>query len=334
MGLAVVFAGNQIGKVAALIAAGLNSAVMLTMTFYFGPDTIRDLRPSLYVLWWLLALATWINESNLQKALDGLAAYRIGLEQRVRERTADLESANQQLHMLNKAKDEFVSSVSHELRTPITSLRMTHALLKRQLPPGGYDKNLATFQRETDRLGTMIESLLLLSSFDQAAVAFRFAQVDLNPLVEDYVTDRIMIAQEKAIELSVELESRPCLVWADEALAGEVVSILLTNAISYTPRGGKVRVKTILDHGRDRLSRGFSVEDTGLGIPPEEQPHLFSRFFRGSAAHDSQAHGTGLGLAIAKEIVDRHNGRLEVYSKGVPGEGTIFHVWLPAKSMG
>jgi signal transduction histidine kinase len=119
------------------------------------------------------------------------------------------------------------------------------------------------------------------------------------------------------------------LVRADAGLLEQVLSILLTNAINYTPEGGKVVVQTVYaaDDGTPRA--GLAVCDDGYGIPLEEQPRLFERFFRGQIARETGAPGTGLGLAIAKEIVERHGGELCMQSTGVPGEGAVFTMWLP-----
>jgi signal transduction histidine kinase len=112
-------------------------------------------------------------------------------------------------------------------------------------------------------------------------------------------------------------------------LLERVLSVLLTNAINYTPAGGRIEVHTHVRCTSEKHWAGFSVSDTGLGISPDEQSHLFERFYRGKAARESGAPGTGLGLATAQEIVERHEGRLEVESEGVPGEGATFTVWLP-----
>lgn len=102
----------------------------------------------------------------------------------------------------------------------------------------------------------------------------------------------------------------------------------MTSAFNYTPPGGDVVLATQSVTFPDRQWTGFSVRDNGPGIPSDEQASLFTQFFRGRAARASGTAGTGLGLAIAKEIVDQHGGHIEVESTGVPGEGTIFSVWL------
>ncbi len=114
----------------------------------------------------------------------------------------------------------------------------------------------------------------------------------------------------------------------DEGLIGQVLGILLTNAFNYTPAGGTITVNTESTTEENIAWVGFGVDDDGASIPPEEQSQIFERFFRGAAVQESQTAGTGLGLAIAKEIVERHQGRIEVASNGVPGQATIFKVWL------
>jgi signal transduction histidine kinase len=128
--------------------------------------------------------------------------------------------------------------------------------------------------------------------------------------------------------VAVELEPGLSPVLADEGLLSQVVNVLLSNAISYTPEGGRIILRTCAAplNGESRV--GFSVSDSGPGLAPGEQEHIFERFFRGQAGRDSGWPGTGLGLAIAREIVERHGGTLEVESK--VGVGSTFVVYLPA----
>ncbi|NDJ79087.1 MAG: PAS domain S-box protein, partial [Chloroflexi bacterium] len=238
---------------------------------------------------------------------------------------------------IERMKDEFVSNVSHELRTPITNLRLREHLLAAQ--PERLATHLDVIQRETNRLETLIEDLLALSRLDQERVTLAFAPTDLNTLVTEYVTDRQPLAQQKALTLRYEVAPELPPVRADRGLVGQVLSILLTNALNYTPAGGEVVVRTQVqpaaNHaGEGAREAGFAVLDTGPGIPREEQPRLFTRFFRGEAAHELGISGTGLGLAIAHEIIERHAGRITVHSTGMPGDGTIFEVWLPVMAEG
>ena len=189
---------------------------------------------------------------------------------------------------------------------------------------------MATLERETDRLASMIEGLLLLSRMDQDCLSLHFECVDLHTIVETYVLDRTPLAESLGLDISFQtMKGLPC-VKADPLLIGQVLSILLTNALNYTPTGGRVIVGTHERNATEERWVGFSVSDNGPGLAEEEQEQLFTRFFRGKAGRESEISGTGLGLAIAKEIVDQHSGRVEVESTGIAGEGATFRVWLRA----
>jgi two-component system phosphate regulon sensor histidine kinase PhoR len=186
-------------------------------------------------------------------------------------------------------------------------------------------------RRETSRLEDLIESLLTLSRLDQDRVVFKFGPVSLNELVEEYVFDRAPLAQDQGLALSSETTPDLPTVRADRRLIGQVFGIILTNALQYTPAGGQIVVSTHQSRDPDRVGAGFSVRDTGPGIPADERDRVFTRFFRGTAGIQSGTSGTGLGLAIAKEIVDRHHGQITVESAGIPGQGATFAVWLPVE---
>jgi len=237
-----------------------------------------------------------------------------------------LEEANTRLQILDRVKDEFVANVSHELRTPITSLHLYLNLLSSR--PEKWDEYMDTLEGETERLGCMIESLLQLSHLDQNRMPIQFKRVDLNTIVEEYVSDRRPLAEKAGIQLVLEKQNGLPAVKADAQLLGQVLGIFLTNAINYTPSGGKVIVCTQERNEAEERYVGFCVSDNGPGLTQEEHEQLFTRFFRGKAGRESEVSGTGLGLAIAKEIMDEHGGFLEVESSGVSGEGAAFRVWL------
>ena len=259
---------------------------------------------------------------------DEIRSHAEDLEQRVAERTAQLQLANQHLQTLSRLKDEFVSNVSHELRTPLSNIKLYLYLLSNKLEDG--EAYLATLQRETGRLEHIIEDLLSLSHLDQRQETTSASSVDLNALMTQYVTDRLLLAQSHG--LTLHLNKLPDLppVWAEEGLLEQALSILMTNALNYTPGGGQIEVST---HSRKLEGKqwvGLSVRDNGLGIAPDEHEQLFQRFNRGKVGRESGVPGTGLGLAIVKEIVERHAGQVELDSAGIPGQGTTITVWLPA----
>ena len=256
-----------------------------------------------------------------------IRTLNLELEQRVVERTSELVTANQNLTNLSRLKDEFLANVSHELRTPLTSIKLYHSMLEKQPQnPGQYAQHL---KRETDRLARLIEDLLYLSRLDQGYAPFNPVPLDLNRLAQEYVTDRSLLAADRQLTLTIKaFEPLPCAL-ADEQMTGQVLSVILTNALNYTPAGGSVTISTQVEENQGRMWTGFAISDTGPGIPVEDQERLFERFFRGKAGRASASPGTGLGLSIAREIVYRHGGRIDVRSAGLPGKGTTFFVWLP-----
>lgn len=254
--------------------------------------------------------------------------YAQTLEQRVKERTAVLHETNRHLQQLARTKDEFVSNVSHELRSPITSLKLRHYLLVRH--PDQLDEHLPVIERETVRLEHTIEDLLTLSRMDQGRMKLNTGAVDLNALAEVYYFDRMPMAREQGLTLHLQCAPDLPLVQADDGLLSQVVDILLTNAVNYTPPGGDITLSTQVARADGQCWAALQVSDTGLGIKPEELAHLFDRFYRGQAAQQSKAAGTGLGLSIARAIVDQHGGRIDISSEGIPGEGATFTVWLPS----
>jgi PAS domain S-box-containing protein len=229
---------------------------------------------------------------------------------------------------LQRMKDAFVFNVSHELRTPITSMRLNYALFKRD--PDEY-KYLDSFDREITRLNQMIGDLQRLSLLDQGRVELNMEPVDLNNLLAEAVRDRVVLAESHELELVFSsTEAHIPSVQADANLLGQVLSVLLTNAIKYTPAGGHIEVCAAHEERDGASWAGFHVQDDGLGISSDDLPHITRRFYRGAVGRETGSPGTGLGLSIASEIVKHHRGHIDVESAGIPGEGTTFTVWLPA----
>lgn len=264
---------------------------------------------------------TRLNEQMVQHAAD--------LEMRVAERTTELQSALQKAQAADRLKSEFIINVNHELRTPLTNLVLYYQMLRTQ-PTVKAEERLDVIGRELQRLRILIEELLNLSRFDLGQIKPRFVQYDLNELIKTLINDRRSLAEERGLTLNSKFQSNLYMVWVDEPTISQAVSNLLTNAMNYTPRGGKVLVTTITELQNGEPWVGIRIQDTGRGLDKEEIPHLFERFYRGKAGHDSGAPGTGLGLAIVKQVVEHHHGRIDV-ENGVGGQGAVFTIWLPAK---
>lgn len=251
------------------------------------------------------------------------------LEARVERRTAELRAANDRLRELGQIKDEFVSNVSHELRTPIASIKLYHHLLTAR--PEKQPEYLIRLNRETERLERIIEDLLYLSRMDQNELRLRPRPVDLNSLVDLYMIDRQVMARERGLALTFQSAPNLPIVIGDELSLGRALDVLLTNALNYTREGDSVTIRSAARAGKGgRPGAVLSVANTGPIIPEEDRPHLFERFFRGQIARDSGTPGTGLGLSIAREIVERHEGTIELTSDGGEDGETCFTIWLPA----
>ncbi|MCD6474668.1 MAG: PAS domain S-box protein [Anaerolineaceae bacterium] len=232
-----------------------------------------------------------------------------------------------QMKEVQRMKDAFVSNVSHELRTPITNFIFTLELLRRK--PERQEIYLKSLEQEVEQLRTLIEDLLLLSRLDQDTIQFKKRPIDLNDLCAEFTLMRSPIIDQKGLSLQFIPGKTLPTILADFGLINQTLSILLTNAMNYTPKGGKIVIRTYLGEGLRKNFVSFSVSDNGPGIQPDDHKRIFERFYRGEAGLQSGVAGTGLGLAIAQEIVQRHQGEIELISSGIDGEGATFFIWLP-----
>jgi signal transduction histidine kinase len=238
-----------------------------------------------------------------------------------------LTEQNKRLRELDRMKDEFVSLVSHELRTPLTSIRGYLELLLDEgagLTPE-QQRFLGIVDKNSERLLRLVGDLLFLAQVDAGGLAIEGEDVDLKELVQDSVEALRPIAESRRIELVVSIKSPPTLV-GDRARLAQVLDNLVSNALKFTPEGGRVAVSLHAEGDRAVVE----VEDNGVGVPRAEQSRLFERFFRSSRATDDAIPGTGLGLAITKAITEHHGGRISVKSE--EDVGTTVCVELPLPS--
>jgi len=203
-------------------------------------------------------------------------------QQLLDQRARQLETSNEQLAHLSKAKDESspTSRTSCARRSPASCCTWIWC---RSIPTSAR----CTWQRlrrETDRLAHIIEGLLMLSRLDQARLDYRPVPINLNSVASLYLADRQALAASRQIELGVEAESGLPPVEADEGLLGQALGILMTNAINYTPPGGKVTLLTRSSEARITYGRRWSVRDSGPGIPADELPHSSSDSFAARSA--------------------------------------------------
>jgi signal transduction histidine kinase len=236
-----------------------------------------------------------------------------------------LSTQNERLRELDRLKDEFVSLVSHELRTPLTSIRgYIELLMDDDETPDAEQRRryLEIVDRNSERLLELVSDLLFLAQIEAGKLGIERGQVDLNRIVEECIETSSPVADSRGIELVAKVERVPKLE-GDRARLAQVLDNLVSNGLKFTPSGGRVEVRLGAQDGAALLE----VQDTGVGIPADEQEHLFERFFRSSTATENAVPGTGLGLTITKAIVERHGGRIEVES--AENAGTTVRVQLP-----
>ena len=270
------------------------------------------------------------EEINLLKAISEIAASALSrallletLEQRVARRTNELAEANERLQELDRLKTKFVSDVSHELRTPITNLTLYLDLLERGRPERR-EQYQSILRKQVDRLNSLIEDTLQLSRLDMGKTQMQLAPQQLNEIVAECVAEvRALAEKSESVQVTAVFQPHLPPILGDKEQIIVVLQNVLQNAIAYTPQGS-VQVSTSAG------PEGFAcvaIADTGTGISEEELPHIFERFYRGTAVSQSTLPGTGLGLSIAKEILQRHNGSIEVESE--MGVGSTFTICLP-----
>lgn len=230
------------------------------------------------------------------------------------------------LKALDRMKSRFVSNVSHELRTPVTTIRL-YATLLRQSPPEKWGEYLYALEQEAERQAQLVEDILQISRIEAGRLEVRPQPVALNDLADVVVLRHQVLAESKGLSLECRPAEPGPVAWVDPDQMAQVLNNLVRNAIQYTPEGGRVEVSTGRESVEGRTWAIIRVKDTGIGIPQEELPHIFDRFFRGEKPREMQISGTGLGLAIVKEIVDLHGGRVTVESE--VGVGSTFTIWLP-----
>jgi two-component system, OmpR family, sensor kinase len=220
---------------------------------------------------------------------------------------------------------QFTSDASHELRTPLAVMRgELEVTLRRERSPEEYQHTLSSNLEEISRLSRLVEDLLMLARADAGRVELRCEAVNFSALCQNTTEYISPLAEQRDQTLTYQLPPQPVTINADQQRIKQLLLNLLDNAIKYTEPGGTITLSLTTDNQHAILA----VADTGRGIPPEDVPHVFERFFRRSAkTADRSATGSGLGLSIVKWIVDAHGGRIEVKSK--IGAGTTFTVQLP-----
>lgn len=229
---------------------------------------------------------------------------------------------------LDDMRSEFVTNVSHELRTPLTSISgFVETLLSGAAEDSGTTlRFLNIISKETKRVTGLLDELLNLSKIEERRVVHPWQPVQLAENISRVTAMFLPRIEEKNLELNVELPAELPSVYGDQDMLTQVLINLVDNAVKYTPAGGKITIRALVEEAELRVS----VEDTGIGIPPESLPRVFERFYRVDKARSRELGGIGIGLAIVKHIIRAHGGKTYVESKA--GSGSVFSFTLPIET--
>jgi two-component system, OmpR family, phosphate regulon sensor histidine kinase PhoR len=226
------------------------------------------------------------------------------------------------LGQMENMRQEFISNVSHEIQSPLTSIRgFAQALRDDQLSPAERHHYLEIIETESKRLSRLTDDLLKLSSLDAEQVKFEPQPYRLDKQIRSVILTCEPQWRDKSIEVEASLDE--ITINADADLLNQVWMNLLHNSIKFTPASGAISVS--LHPQGERVE--FRIADSGIGISPEEQVHIFERFYKADKSRTRSAGGSGLGLAIVKKIVDLHHGTIDLASE--VGKGTTFTISLP-----
>jgi two-component system phosphate regulon sensor histidine kinase PhoR len=281
----------------------------------------------------VMSLAGELARGNFRARLDPTGNSEFGHLARTLNETANnlekiveqLQRDHAELERVERIRKDFVINVSHELRTPLASIQgYTETLIDGALnDPQHNQRFLGIIRHNAERLARITEDLLTLSRIEHKQRKFEFEPHSVNRLLQESLDLVRPIAERNAIEVELDRAPVDAEAWCDSEAVSQILGNLLDNAIKYTPAGGRITVGARL---QDRFVEVF-VRDTGIGIPHEDLPRLFERFYRVDKARSRELGGTGLGLSIVKHLVAAHAGSTRVESQ--VNHGSAFYFTLP-----
>ena len=303
-------------------------------------ESLRDIQIKLLSWMAIVALAVLVVNALMLRTItrpigelnEGISRMSKGdLSARVRVRGNNefaglaraFNSMSERLEQLDNSRSQFVSNASHELKTPLSTMKILIETLMYQDPmdPAMTKEFLTDVNKEIDRLNRIVSDLLTLVNID-SGMKLNLAELDIGALLQEQVKRLSPLARENGIELDCQAKES-LEVNGDALKLQQVVYNIIDNAIKYTPRGGEVHC-TLTRAGKKAVVR---VQDTGVGIPEADLPHIFDRFYRVDKARSRETGGTGLGLSIVKQFVLLHGG--DITAKSAPGKGSTFIIELP-----
>lgn len=235
-------------------------------------------------------------------------------------------------HQLNMALEReriamqqiFMSDVAHDIRTPLTAIKLSLYLMNKADNSDDQQRHKRNLETQTDRLEKLVNDLFDITRFDRASTSeYQIGRVDINDLLVDIIALQQPFIESRALTVTFEADDSLPRFLGDAFKLERALTNLVMNALNYTPERGNITLRTCV---RERQIN-IEICDTGIGIPPDELPHIFERFYRADKARGTMNGGLGLGLPIAQRIIESHGGTITVDSE--PGAGSTFTVKLP-----
>jgi signal transduction histidine kinase/DNA-binding response OmpR family regulator len=332
--------GRHVFRVRAVSGAGMQSredaSVALTVPPYF-----YETGSFIFLMTLLAAGALWLvyhlrvrqlrlREATLQRLVNDRTRDLARAQEETETALVTVEAQAKELRSLDEAKSRFFANVSHELRTPLTLVQgpLQDVMDGRLGPtPDAVREQVATVLASSSRLGELVEQLLDVARLESGEMRLHVQRQDLKPLLERLAASFGALARRQEIEFQASLPEGAVHATVDADQMEKVYGNLLVNAFKFTPEGGRVRFAVELTEGSDGEQLAVAVEDSGPGIPEEEQKRIFERFHQVDDSSRRVHGGAGLGLALVKEIAELHGGTVEVWSQ--PGRGSRFTVRVP-----
>ena len=309
-----------------IVQKGMVSEANLQKALAYQQEQIKQGKP--FLLGQALMELNMLDRDTLDQVVteqliqlrSALQSSHRNLEQRVKERTSDLNEALQRLSELSKMKANFVANISHELRTPLTHVKgYLELLITESLGPISEDQRRALLvsQRATTKLESLIEDIIMFSLASRGEMSMKLDNADIGRIVSLAAKSALSKAEERGVQIIAVVPENIPAVQADPEKIGWVVNQLLDNGIKFTPSGGSV-VIALKEEGDNLVI--LSVTDTGIGIPSSRLSEVFEPFHQLDASSTRHFGGTGLGLALVRQIVEGHGSLLDIQS--VEGKGS------------
>jgi two-component system phosphate regulon sensor histidine kinase PhoR len=231
------------------------------------------------------------------------------------------------LRRLEDVRRDFVANISHELKTPLAAIRgLVETLIDDEaMDPATHQRFIEKIHDQSLRLTSLVSDLLTLSRLESDQGGVQFESIDLREAVAESYRAQVHVAESKGVEMAARVADGPIMIEGDGEALRELVDNLLSNAIKFTPEKGRVDMRL----GVEGPNAVLTVEDSGIGIAPEDQGRIFERFYRVDKARSRQLGGTGLGLSIVKHVALAHGGNVSL--KSAPGRGSTFRVQIPLR---